>query len=403
MTDIENDYTPDPREAREFKKVSTTMLKGFAGQANFQQKNANISDDVADAMATSPEVVALAKQAWLESDMDTEATYWKLAYAFRKSGVSLPKIDDTTRTAIGSVTGGQVPKKKLPSEVEEGLGNMENYANRLSPGQPEAQVSTQRVYSGPSNSQGWTDQNQTGGSDLNQRNTTSYTAPIGRTSTPSGPNLRSIAGTNPSYSTGRGDQGQVGSPGQSGQYSDERARLAYSSISQKPGDARTTYKYLGKPGSEKALENRPPEKVETVTKFRHMNAPQIEADDTYLVKHMISAAFQGSPDDPTPINQESIGQSMRQEDEAREMEAQPRLEASRREEDELDEATQNTAQKLESDADELVAKARQFELAGDWKNRDEYLYLSKLKRGQAFGLMRSIAKRHGNANLPTGM
>ncbi len=401
MTDIENDYTPDPREAREFKKTSTAMLKGFSGQINFQNSNESAAE-AADALVGSPELLGLTKNLWVGTDMNPEATYWILAYHLKKAGVPTEKIDGITRTSIGSVSGGIVPRKKLPSEVEEGLGNAENNVNRLSTGQPEAQIDTRKPFSPVSpNRTGYTNQNQTGGSELNPTYSqiNQSTNPLGRTSNPQAQNLRAAGGRNPDYSVGRGSQGETGGREQS---YDERARLAYSSISQKPGDARSTYKFV-KPGSTQA---QPTDKPEMLLKSRFMEDPKVEADTTYLVKHMTGALFKASEEELRAgrgITEESIGQSMAEESEAREMEAQERGALHRAEEDELDESDERDARKFEEDADELVRKARMYELAGDWKSRDEYLYLSKLKRGQAMGKMRAISSRHGNQNLPTGL
>src|SRR5205807_7219258 len=115
------------------------------------------------------------------------------------------------------------PKKKLPSEVEDTLGGTSNYQNRGSPGMPEAKINVRGrdvAVTGGSQTQGYTNQNQTGGAELNPTTAqiNSSTNPLGRTSNPQAQNLRAAGGTNPTYGVGEGERGQVGSPGQSGQY-----------------------------------------------------------------------------------------------------------------------------------------------------------------------------------------
>lgn len=413
MTDIENEYGDTQRspEAHEYRKTTSAMLKGFAG-LKFQKSEQDFPTEI---ITNSPEVLDMAKQA-IALTQDDETADWVLMAQLRKAGVPIPKLNDISRTSIGSITGGRVPKKKLPSEVEEGLTNMDNAMNRLSPGQPEAQIRARGTYSGPSNSRGWTDQNQTGGSELNPTiaQINQSTAQLGRTSSPRATNLRD--NQNPSFSVGRGEMGEVGSPGQSGQYSSERASLPYDSISQKPGDARTTYKTYDARFSKSApitvdknsgsIESPAtsglPQTERMLTKSRRIQVGENafveskstpESETTYAIKHMVAGLMK----EMHPM------ESMQAEDEALSAEAMGGTAQHMEEEARLDDEDEAKFEEAEALADEMEKQARRFELNGDWKRRDDAYEMAKSYRAQAQSAMKRIATRKGTLNFSTGM
>ncbi len=419
MTEIENEYgeTNSPEEKTKWEKSRSAMLRGWT---NIKP----LDNDEVLIFAKTKDCLEMAKSLYIKTDLDVDKAHLALTYALKKAGLPTEDADKVSRTAIGDVTGGKVPRSKLPAEIDEQLSSddyanvlrqvftpgsgIDNFEGRGNPGTHAAKIQAKPGQSGSS-----TGRTGTGNATYP---TGKYPGDAGGYINPTNPEAQSLRGGDnpPNRLTTEQDRStyatsQIYGGGKPGSEPGSRA-------SQDPGQASVYYKFYqpGHPALNKSYQGPRLSSEPTVTLTKGVGVGEgivvkdlrVERESTFLLKHAASALMNASEEDVAlgrAITSDSIGQSFRGEDEALQRTGLPSGAAQMAEEDEMDEREEREFTRLEETADKLDMEARRAELEGDWQARDSLRETAKSYRANAMRSLEAIKARRGTKNLPTGM